>query len=235
MPASHLLFSIDPVAILALGGPLSPEYLIDTFGTIGVILVIFVESCIFPFLPGDSLLFLAGFLASQGRMNLATLMIGTTLAAIAGNQLGYMFGRRVGPALFSRPDSKLFKQENLEKTHAYFDRYGPKTILLARFIPIVRTFACIVAGVAKMEYRVFVMYNVIGAILWGAGITLVGWIVGKTLGEVVDIDKFLLPVIAIIILLSLLPVGFEYLRHRKEATKLVGEVKDSVQEQIETK
>ena len=131
---------------------------------------------------------------------------------LAGDQVGYAFGARVGPALFRRPDSRIFKQEHVEKARQFFERYGAKTIVLARFVPIVRTFAPIVAGVGTMPYRVFVTYNLVGALLWAVGVTTLGYVLGESIP---DIDKYLLPVIAGIIFLSILPIAFEILRNRK--------------------
>jgi membrane-associated protein len=137
------------------------------------------------------------------------------MAAILGDQVGYVFGRRVGPAIFRRPDSRLFKQAHVEKASKYFEEHGPKTILLARFVPIVRTFAPIVAGVGRMEYRTFVTYNVMGGLLWGVGITTLGFL----LGEAVDIDKYLLPVIAVIVLISVIPVLLEIRKAKREGAE----------------
>ncbi|HEX2064434.1 MAG TPA: VTT domain-containing protein, partial [Acidimicrobiales bacterium] len=151
----------------------SPERLIETFGTLGIILTVFAESGLFFgfFLPGDSLLFTAGVLAARGTLSLPVLLVGIVVAAIAGDQVGYAFGRRVGPALFRRPNSRFFRREHVERAHDYFEHYGVKTIVLARFIPIVRTFAPIVAGVSEMRYRTFVTFNVVGRLLWGLGVT----------------------------------------------------------------
>ncbi len=197
---------------------LHPEHLLETFGTIGLIAVIFAESGLLIgfFLPGDSLLFTAGLLASQGRLNLAVILLGCTVAAVAGDQVGYQFGARVGPTLFKRQDSRLFKQEYVEKAQSYFDRYGSRTIVLARFMPIVRTFAPVVAGVGKMPWRVFATYNVIGGVAWAAGVTMLGYVLGETIP---DIDKYLLPAIAVIVVLSAAPVAFEIIRARREANK----------------
>ncbi|MBA2609796.1 MAG: VTT domain-containing protein [Actinobacteria bacterium] len=194
---------------------LNPHDLIETFGTIGLILVIFAESGLLIgfFLPGDSLLFTAGLLASQGKLNLAVIVIGCALAAVIGDQVGYQFGKRVGPTLFRRPDSRLFKQEYVEQAQGYFDRYGSRTIVLARFVPIVRTFAPIVAGIGTMKWRTFATYNVIGGVVWAAGVIMLGNILGKT---VPSIDKYLLPAIAVIVFLSLLPVLLEIRRARRE-------------------
>jgi len=148
-------------------------------------LIVFAESGLLVgfFLPGDSLLFVAGFLSSDaGNHKLPALpfvVVCVVAAAIVGDQVGYVFGRKVGPALFTRPDSRLFKQQNVLKAQAFIDKYGTKTIVLARFVPIVRTFAPIVAGVGQMKYRTFVKFNVMGGLLWGAGITTFGYFLGE--------------------------------------------------------
>ena len=199
---------------------LSPERLIETFGTLGILLAVFAESGLFFgfFLPGDSLLFTAGVLAARGTLNLPVILLGVVVAAIAGDQVGYAFGRRVGPALFRRPDSRFFRHEHVERAHDYFEDYGVKTIVLARFIPIVRTFAPIVAGVSHMEYRTFLKFNVLGGLLWGLGVTLAGYL----LGEAVDIDRYLLPVIGLIVLVSLVPVLLEVRKSRRAGRSSAG-------------
>ena len=201
---------LDPVLAVDL---LSPEKLLQAFGTLGLFAIVFAESGLLFgfFLPGDSLLFTAGLLASQGKLSLPVILVGCFVAAVAGDQVGYAFGHRVGPALFRRPDSRLFKHENVERAQSYFERYGAKTIVLARFVPIVRTFAPIVAGVGRMSYRTFVSFNVIGGLLWAVGVTLLGYVLGETIP---DIDKYLLPAIAVIIALSLVPVAVELFRAR---------------------
>ncbi|MDQ3758033.1 MAG: VTT domain-containing protein [Actinomycetota bacterium] len=193
------------------------EKLIETVGTLGLFAIVFAESGLLVgfFLPGDSLLFTAGLLASQGKLNLPVILVGCFVAAVAGDQAGYLFGKRVGPALFKRPESRFFKHENVEKAQAYFDKYGVKTIVLARFVPVVRTFAPIVAGVGSMEYRTFLRFNVLGGFLWGVGVTLLGYVLGDTIP---DIDKYLLPVILVIVALSLLPVALE-LRKAKRSPR----------------
>ena len=190
------------------------EHLIETVGTIGLFAIVFAESGLLIgfFLPGDSLLFTAGLLASQGKLNFPLILVGCFVAAVAGDQVGYAFGNRVGPALFRRPESRLFKHENLDRAQAYFDKYGAKTIVLARFVPIVRTFAPILAGVGTMEYRTFVRFNVLGGFIWAVGVTSIGYVLGDTIP---DIDKYLLPVIGVIILLSLVPVFIEYRKARR--------------------
>ena len=195
---------------------MDPKHLLETFGTIGLMVMVFAESGLLIgfFLPGDSLLFTAGFLASQGLLNLAVILVGAFLAAVAGDQVGYMFGARVGPALFKRPNSRFFRQSYVDKAQQYFDRQGPKTIMLARFIPIVRTFAPIVAGVGKMRYRTFVMFNVIGGAVWAVGVTLLGYFLGKSIPNV---DKYLLPAVAVIVAVSFIPVVREILKLRRES------------------
>lgn len=190
------------------------ENLLETVGTLGLFAIVFAESGLLIgfFLPGDSLLFTAGLLASQGKLNLPVILVGCFVAAVAGDQVGYAFGNRVGPALFKRPDSRLFKHEHVEKAQAYFEKYGVKTIVLARFVPIVRTFAPIVAGVGSMEYRTFVKFNVVGGFLWAVGVTLIGYVLGDTIP---DIDRYLLPVIGVIVFLSVLPVLFEIRKARR--------------------
>jgi membrane-associated protein len=197
---------------------MSPEKLIETFGTIGLFVIIFAESGLLIgfFLPGDSLLFTAGLLASQGKfgLSLPVLLIGCFIAAVAGDQVGYMFGQKAGPALFRRENSRIFKQQYVHRANEFFERHGKKTIVIARFVPIVRTFAPILAGVGNMRYGSFVMFNVIGALLWAVGITTAGYVLGDTIP---DIDKYLLPIIGVIILLSVLPPAIEILRHRRRA------------------
>jgi membrane-associated protein len=201
---------------------LDPEHLLETFGTIGLFLIIFAESGLLIgfFLPGDSLLFTAGLLSSTGDMPaLPILLVVTFVAAVLGDQIGYLFGARVGPSLFRRPDSRLFKQEYVEKAQSYFDDHGPKTIVLARFVPIVRTFAPIVAGVGRMHYRTFVSYNLIGGLLWAVGVTTLGYVLGES---VPNIDRYLLPAIAVIVLISLVPVLLEIRKARREMVEKAG-------------
>ncbi len=200
---------------LVVASTFSARHLVETFGTFGVIAIVFAESWFAFFLPGDSLLAAAGFVASQGRMNLPLLCVGVTIAAVAGNQVGYAFGRKMGPSLFER-DSRFFRRRNLEKAHAYFEKNGPKTIVIARFVPIVRTFACVVAGVARMDYKLFLTYNVIGAAGWGTGVTVAGWGLGKWLGKEFPIDKYILPFIAIVIAISFIPFVIEMRKAKKE-------------------
>jgi membrane-associated protein len=198
---------------------LDPENILDwlgPFATIGLFLIIFAESGLLIgfFLPGDSLLFTAGLLSSQDKfgLNFPVILVGCFLAAVIGDQVGYQFGKHAGPSLFRRPNSRIFKQSHVDRTRAFFEEHGPKTIVLARFVPVVRTFAPILAGVGEMPYRVFTRYNVIGGFLWAVGITTAGYVLGTTIPS---IDRYLLPIIGVIILLSVLPPLLEFLRHRK--------------------
>lgn len=178
--------------------------IIKAVGYIGIFAMIFAESGLLfgIFLPGDSLLFTAGFLASIGVLNLPVLVVGVFLAAILGDNVGYAFGRKVGPMIFKREDSFWFHKKHLDKTQKFYEKHGGKTIILARFLPVVRTLAPILAGAGTMKYRTFFIYNVIGAVLWGVGITSAGFLLGRIIPNV---DRYLLPIILIIIFLSLLP------------------------------
>lgn len=177
---------------------------IQTIGYIGVFAIIFAESGLFVgfFLPGDSLLFTAGFLASQGYFSIAFLVLLACVGAILGDSVGYAFGRKVGPKIFSREDSFWFHKKHLARAESFYERHGKKTIIIARFIPIVRTFAPIVAGVGKMEYKTFIKFNIIGGILWGAGVTLIGYFLGQIIP---DADKYLFYIIVAIVVLSVMP------------------------------
>ncbi|MCM1939876.1 VTT domain-containing protein [Streptomyces sp. G3] len=201
---------------LALGPEwISPDYLIETFSLPGILLIVFAESGLFAFLPGDSLLFTAGLFVAQGEFISQPLWLVCTLivaAAVLGDQVGYMIGKFFGPKLFSRPNSKLFKQENLEKAHEFMDKYGPKAIVLARFVPIVRTFAPIVAGAGRMKYRTFLTYNVIGGVAWGTGVTLAGY----WLGQIEFIRTNVEAILVLIVVVSVVPIAIEYLRERKK-------------------
>jgi len=207
-----------------LAGILNPRDLIDKVGLVGIWMIVFAESGLLIgfFLPGDSLLFTAGFFASSPssipsalHLNLPLLLIGCFVAAVAGDQVGYLFGHRVGRTLFKRPDSRFFKRQNLEKAQRFFDKHGAKTIVLARFVPIVRTFAPIVAGVSTMRYRTFVIYNVVGGLLWAVGVTLLGYF----LGQVEVVEKNIEITLLVIVGISILPVAVELIRSRAEVRR----------------
>lgn len=185
--------------------------LIKFGGYAGLFSIIFAESGLFFgfFLPGDSLLFTVGILCSQGFFNIYVAIFLCFSAAVLGDGVGYAFGRFVGPKLFKKEDSFFFNKKHLLKAEAFYQKHGKKTIVLARFVPIIRTFAPILAGVAKMNYSVFFSYNIIGAILWAIGLPLAGYYMGSVIPNV---DLYLLPIILGIILLSLLPIAIEIFR-----------------------
>lgn len=196
---------------------IDPQKLLQSFGTIGLFLIIFAESGLLVgfFLPGDSLLFTAGLFAARGDLNIGVILVGCFVAAVVGDQVGYAFGKRVGPSIFRRPNSRLFKQEYVDRANQFFEEHGAKTIVMARFVPVVRTFAPILAGVGTMRYRTFLAYNVLGGLLWAVGVTSLGYFLGDAIGAD-NIDKYLLPIIGVIILLSLLPPFFEYRKHKRK-------------------
>ena len=184
--------------------------LVQTFGLIGLLVIVFVESGVFFgfFFPGDSLLFTAGLLATQGYLNIWALLLLVPIAAILGVNFGYWFGKKVGPRLFAREDSFFFHKRHIERTRAFYAKHGVKAIVLSRFIPVVRTFTPILAGIGAMNYKVFMKYNILGGLLWTT--SLLG--LGYSLGSVVpDIDTYLLPIILGIIVVSFLPILREVL------------------------
>ncbi|MFF8537610.1 DedA family protein [Streptomyces sp. SAS_267] len=205
---------------LALGPSwLDPNTLLDNFGIWGLLLVVFAESGLLIgfFLPGDSLLFTCGLLIATDAMDFplwAAIPL-ICLAAVLGDQAGYLFGKKVGPSLFTRPDSRLFKQENVVKANEFFEKYGPKSLVLARFVPIVRTFTPIIAGVSGMRYRPFLTFNIIGGVLWGAGVTLLG----SWLGKIDLVNKHIELILILIVLVSVVPIMIEFLRARSQAKK----------------
>jgi membrane-associated protein len=205
---------------------LDPTHLINSYGIWGIYAIIFAESGLFFgfFLPGDSLLVTAGLLASthkvgQVHLNLLALLVGCSVMAILGDQVGYAFGNRVGPALFRRPESRFFKPDHLIRAREYLDTRGSKMIVLARFVPAVRTFTPIVAGASKMRYRVFVPFNVAGGLLWACGVTLAGYALGSS---VKHIDKYLVPIILLVIVISLIPVFLEIRKSRRSRADRAG-------------
>jgi membrane-associated protein len=243
--------------------PLDPKDLVQTFGLYGVWTILFAETGLLVgfFFPGDSLLFLAGVAASPvaesifgdgARMPLAALLIGAPVCAVVGAQFGHFLGARYGRRMFDKPDSRLFKREYVEKAEYYFEKFGPaKAVVLARFIPIVRTFLNPVAGTLGMPARRFLLWNIVGAVLWTDGILLVGYLLARQIYEAIGdrIDHYILPVVALIVLISVLPILIEMLRERKAkknaaepgpataigvvAAATVAGIAESVQEEIE--
>ena len=194
---------------------LDPVTIIKTLGLIGVIAIVFAESGLFFgfFLPGDSLLFTAGFLASQNLISISGLLVFCFIAAVLGDSVGYYFGKKTGPKIFSREDSLFFHKKHVEKAKVFYEKYGKKTIFFARFIPIVRTFVPIVAGVANMDYKTFMKYNIAGGFAWSWGMVGMGYLLGNLIPNA---EKYLTPIILIIIAISFAPAVFELIRQNKK-------------------
>ena len=216
-----LEIAVAVIASMPALGPewLDPQTLITSLGDIAfwVVLGIIFAECgllIGFFLPGDSLLFITGLFIASGFISiniwLACLLL--LIAAVAGNAAGYGIGYQVGPALFKREDSRLFKKEYVDKTHAFFDKYGGRAIVLARFVPIVRTFITAIAGVARMDFRRFMIYSAIGGVLWAVGVTLAGYY----LGTIPIIKDNIEAVLILVVLVSVLPILWEFIKHRRE-------------------
>lgn len=190
------------------------QNIIIGFGYVGIATTVFAESGLFfgAFLPGDSLLFTIGLLSSQGHFHIVLLWFIVVVAAILGDNVGYAFGKMVGPKIFTKEDSLLFRQSHVTRAHEFYEKHGKKAIILARFVPIIRTFAPIIAGVAGMHYRTFVIFNIIGALLWATLLLGFGYTVGR---YVPGADKYLEMIILGIIALSILPIVIEYFRSKK--------------------
>src|SRR3989344_3003968 len=202
--------------------PIDLTVLIKAVGLLGIFGIVFAESGLFIgfFLPGDSLLFTAGFLASQGYFNILALMSLSFVGAVLGDSFGYAFGRKAGPLIFSRENSLLFHRSHLERARVFYERYGGKAIIIARFMPAVRTFAPILAGVGRMNYSLFLTYNLIGAAAWGIGVPLAGYFLGSI---VPNIDRYIIPIVGAIIVVSFLPVAYHIARdaeHRGEIKRM---------------
>lgn len=189
--------------------------LVRAIGYPGLFAVVFLESGVFFgfFLPGSSLLFTAGLLATRGFFNPWTLIALMWLAAVLGDSAGYWFGKTVGVRLFLRPESTFFRRDYLEKAKEFYDRHGVQTVFLARFIPLVRTFVPIIAGVVNMRYRLFFSYNVLGALVWAAGVTFLGYYLGE---KVPFVQTYLTPIIIIIIVVTCLPLVWEFRKPKSE-------------------
>lgn len=213
------LLAALPELPLALGPKwIDPDFLIRTFGLIGILVIVFIESGLLVgfFLPGDSLLFTAGLLsASDVLPDIWILLVLIPIAAIAGDQVGYLIGRKAGPAVFNKPESRFFRQEYVEKSHDFFERYGARTIVIARFVPIVRTFAPVMAGASRMHYRTFVTFNVIGGVLWGIGVTTLGYF----LGQIEFVREYIEFILIGIVALSVIPIAFELTRQQRRSRR----------------
>lgn len=201
--------------------------LLKTVGYAGVFAIVFAESGLLVgfFLPGDSLLFAAGFLASQGFFNIAILCIVTFVAAVLGDNVGYWFGKKAGPRVFKKEDSLVFSKANVEKSQAFYEKHGGKAIILARFIPVVRTFAPVIAGVGKMDYKRFFAFNIIGGLIWGVGVTLLGYFLGNSIPHV---DRYLLPIAILIIIVSIAPGLWHLLRDQESRANYLAQAKQAI-------
>ena len=182
-----------------------PE-MIRAFGYLGLFLIVFAESGLFFgfFLPGDSLLLTAGLLAYKGELNILILLPLLFVAAVLGDNVGYWFGQKVGPPIFNRPNSLVFRRENLLKARAFYEKHGGKTIILARFMPFIRTFAPIVAGAVDMPYRSFLLFNLVGGVVWAIGVTLAGYFLGSIIPEE-QLERYFLAIVVAVIIISALP------------------------------
>ena len=209
--------------VLAMPNILDPMYWLGEGGMFasavlpGILIIVFIETgLLFPLLPGDSLLFTGGLLAAAPHppVSIWVLIIAVPVVAVLGDQCAYFIGRRIGPALFDKEDSRLFKKRYVSESHAFFERHGPKTIILARFVPIVRTFTPVLAGVSGMRYPVFLGYDIIGGVLWGAGVTLLGYFLGNVPFVKNHIELMILLIVFLSILPGLTAVGRNVLRRR---------------------
>jgi membrane-associated protein len=225
---------------------LNPKNLIDwmltTFGLwvyAGLIFIVFAETglAIGFFLPGDSLLVVCGLFAAAGKLNLWIMLVSLIVAAIVGDAVGYYSGRKVGPAIFSKPKSRFFNPKHLKRAHEFYEKHGGKTIILARFVPIVRTFAPIVAGAAEMSYRQFAMFNIIGGVAWVTSMLFAGYFLGGLVEQLVrsvfGIEGFLLEehidkVVIVVVFLSILPIIWEYIKARRERRNIVDVVEEDL-------
>jgi membrane-associated protein len=193
------------------------ESLVRVGGVVGLAVIVFTETGLLIgfFLPGDSLLVTAGLFAARGDLELVPLLLALSVAAVAGDTVGYNIGARAGPKLFTRPDSLLFNRKHLITTREFYERHGPFTIVIARFVPIIRTFAPVVAGIGAMEYRRFISYNVIGGVGWVCSMILGGYFLGQMVPNIHQhIDK----VIVIVIALSLLPAAIKFAREKMKSS-----------------
>ncbi|HEX2910004.1 MAG TPA: VTT domain-containing protein [Chloroflexia bacterium] len=218
--------------VVAAGGFLDITEILTAFGYAGIVAIIFAESGLLVgfFLPGDSLLFTAGVLASSATGNILDtpnaeplfnifLLAGLCfLAAVAGDSVGYWFGQKVGPRIFTKEDSLFFHKDHVYRAQKFYEKHGGKTVILARFLPVVRTFAPIVAGVGRMKYRTFLFFNVIGGFCWAVGVTILGYFLGEQIGD--NIDKYLIPLILLIIFISIAPTAWHVLKEKENRAQL---------------
>ena len=202
---------------------LSPTHLIDTYGLVGLLIIIFAECGLLIgfFLPGDTLLFSAGLLVSNDLFHqpLWALLVLTPIAAILGNMLGYWIGYRAGPPIFDRPDSRLFKREHVDRAHAFFDRYGPATVFLARFVPVVRTFTTVVAGASSMKFRTYAIFTILGGLVWTIGVTIAGYYLGKISFIRDNVDLILILGVLAAVCVAIVPIALKVFGKRGQPAR----------------
>lgn len=207
------------VHLLAAPQLLNPSYLVDSFGLLGILVIIFAECGLLVgfFLPGDTLLFSAGLLISQGSFHvpLWLLCLLVAVAAIAGNLVGYGIGYQAGPMVFNRPDSALFKHEHVDRAHAFFERWGAATILLARFVPIIRTFVTTMAGASRMRLSTYALFSVLGGVAWGIAVPVLGYYLGKISLVRDHVELILFGAVVVVVFFAFLPVAVEVVRRRR--------------------
>lgn len=217
--ATLAALAVQPVSASFLPDWLNPDVFLrnPALGPWAILLIcgiVFVETGLLVgfFLPGDSMLFTAGLLVATGALDVSLPLFAVLIfiSAFAGDQVGYLIGRKAGPPIFNRPDSRFFRQEYVQKAHAFFERFGGRAVVLARFVPIVRTFVPVIAGVAQMHYRFFLLFNLMGALMWGVGVTMLGFWLGQYAWVGANIDIIFI----VIVLISVLPIGIELLKAR---------------------
>jgi membrane-associated protein len=206
---------------------IDPDHLLSSFGLLGLVLIVFAECGLLVgfFLPGDTLLFSAGLLTATGKLDIplwVSLLL-VPLAAIAGNLVGYWIGYKAGPAVFNKPNSRIFRQEYVDRSHDFFEKYGARTIVLARFVPIVRTFATVMAGASRMRFSVYALYSVVGGVLWGGGVLALGYYLGHISFVRDTIEPLIEPIIIAVVLVSLIPAAVELLRSRRRKGGMTAE------------
>ena len=215
-------------SLVAMPDLLDPMYWLGAHGVFGhavlpgILVIVFIETgLLFPLLPGESLLFTGGLLAASAHppVSIQVLAICVAVVAVLGDQTGYFIGRRIGPALFNKEDSRFFKKHYVTESHAFFEKYGPWAVILARFAPFVRTFVPVVAGVSYMRYPVFLGFDIVGGIAWGAGATLLGYFLGNNAFVHQNLEKIILAILLVSLLPALISAGRVYLNRRRAAEK----------------
>ena len=198
---------------------IDPDHLLSSFGLLGLLIIVFAECGLLVgfFLPGDTLLFSAGLLTATGTLDVPfwLSLVLVPVAAVAGNLVGYWIGYKAGPAVFNKPNSRIFRQEYVDRSHDFFERYGARTIVLARFVPIVRTFATVMAGASRMRFATYAAYSVLGGVLWGGGVLALGYYLGHISFVRDTVEPLIEPIIVGVVLVSLVPAAVELWRSRK--------------------